>query len=409
MAHSLHAATNQANGFRFIRMRVLLISPFPPHPDADHGGGVYLGLLTRELVRHAEVAVVCYAHGDDREPLPGIRWYTTARRRRSELGAFQRLRQQLRYLWDWGVRGTPLEVAKQKSTAFRRLLRRARAEFQPDVVLVEFMVMAWCLDELEDCTTVLTDHERGESVPRRFGPGNLGATRDRRLWPRYVRHFYPKADLCQCMTPEDAAAVRESTGLPIELRSPMIDLPASPARPAVTGQVMVFFGDYLHHPNSQAAERLAREVLPAVRATIPDAELWLVGPRAPAQVTSLGEVPGVRILGFVEDLAAVLAQARCFVGPVYSGHGVRTKALHAMAHGLPVVTNQLGLQGISPPAAAIAVGETPRELAAAAAGFLSDPDAAQRAGIAAREFIAETYRVEDLVQHQLARFEALRS
>jgi hypothetical protein len=315
---------------------------------------------------------------------------------------------QLGNAWQWGLRGTPLEVAKLRSRAFRDLLRRARAEFRPEVVLVEFMVMAWCLPEFPAETTVLTDHERGVSVPRRFGPFNLGAARDRRLWPRYVRRFYPLADLCQCMTPEDAAALATRTGLSVEVRSPMIGLPATAGQPAGSRPVMVFFGDYLHHPNPESASHLARDILPLVRQRVPAAELWLIGPRAGPAVTALGELPGVRFLGFVEDLTAVLAQARCFAGPIYSGHGVRTKALHAMAHGLPVVTNRLGVQGMDPPAIAIALGETPAELAEAAIGFLSDPAAAGRAGAAARAFITANYQVAALVRQQLDRFEALR-
>lgn len=388
-------------------MRVLLVSPFQPHPDADHGGGVYLGLLIRELARHAEVATVHYSHRGDPPAMTETRTFTTPRARTSEVSSATRWGQRLRFLWEWGVRGRPLEVAKIESTEFRQLLRRSVAEFRPDVIFVEFVVMAWCLAELEGSTTILTDHERGASVPRHFGPGNIGAWRDRRLWKRYVRHFYPMADLCQALTTEDATALREATGLPVEVRSPMIHIADTSLDPSTTDPVMLFFGDYAHHPNPESARALARDVLPLVHREIPDAELWLAGPRAGESVKELGELPGVRFLGFVDDLTDVLAKARCLAAPVYSGFGVRSKSMLAMAHGLPLVANRLGLQGMAPPAEAMALGETPEELAAACVKFLADKDAASRAGAVARRYIIDNLNGEKMALQQLDRARSL--
>ena len=40
---------------------------------------------------------------------------------------------------------------------------------------------------------------------------------------------------------------------------------------------MLFFGDYAHQPNPEAAERLVLEVLPRIRSVVPEAELMLAG------------------------------------------------------------------------------------------------------------------------------------
>jgi glycosyltransferase involved in cell wall biosynthesis len=170
---------------------------------------------------------------------------------------------------------------------------------------------------------------------------------------------------------------------------------------------MLFFGNYLHHPNPESAIALATEVLPRVRATLDSAELWLAGAQAGPEVLALGELPGVRFLGFVDDLPAVIAQARCLVAPVYSGSGVRTKSLFAMAHGLPIVANQLGLQGMDAPSTTYTTGEGPDELAAACLRFLEDPGLAAKAGAAARDFVRGRFDADEAARRQVERIRAL--
>ena len=174
--------------------------------------------------------------------------------------------------------------------------------------------------------------------------------------------------------------------------------------PDRAGPLLLFLGDYQHHPNPEAAAFLAREVMPIVLRTVPDAELWLAGPRADHTVQALGKCAGVRVLGFVDDLRSTLAQVRCVVVPVFSGSGVRIKVLTALAHGLPVVSNQLGLQGIHAPDHATARGESAEELAAACVRFLGSPADAAEAGAAGREWALAHLGADKLVQQQIALF-----
>lgn len=385
-------------------MRILVVSPFQAHPHADHGGAVYLGTLLSSLLRRAEVATVHFDHSDDRVPLPGLTTYSTSRLRNPEMNPSQLWSQRFRLLRDWGLRGIPLEVAKHRSQDFADLLSRAVQEFRPDVAMVEFAVMAQYLPVLRGTKTVFTDHERGESLPRKFGPGNLGKARDRYLWRRYVRRCYALADLCQALNQDDADHLADLTGSPVSVRPALVDVPDQSVDPAKAGPVLFFFGNYTHHPNPEAACHLAREVLPRVRARLPAAELWLIGPKATPVVQALAKLDGVKVLGYVENLPGLMREVRCLVAPVFSGSGTRIKVAVAMAHGLPVVSNKLGLRGLTPPTEAVATGETADQLALACLRYLEDPAAAAAAGAVARQFIQDTMSGDILVQQQLDRF-----
>jgi glycosyltransferase involved in cell wall biosynthesis len=54
----------------------------------------------------------------------------------------------------------------------------------------------------------------------------------------------------------------------------------------------------------------------------------------------------VRFEGYVADLGARLREAACFVAPIVSGTGIKTKVLEAMAAGVPVVTTAEGVAGL---------------------------------------------------------------
>ena len=100
---------------------------------------------------------------------------------------------QLRLLKRWTAQQLPLVPAKHFSTAIPKLLRRALDEFRPDAALVEFAPMAQYLTCLASVPTVFTDHEAGHPV-RAFRDGSWADRRDRELWKRYVRTYYPLAD-----------------------------------------------------------------------------------------------------------------------------------------------------------------------------------------------------------------------
>jgi glycosyltransferase involved in cell wall biosynthesis len=147
-------------------------------------------------------------------------------------------------------------------------------------------------------------------------------------------------------------------------------------------------------------------VLPAIRAALPAAELWLAGANGD-RIAHLAALPGVRCLGYQADLAALFAQVRLLLAPVYSGGGFRMKALTALAHGLPVVTNALGARGCDAPGEFRMVAESPAELAAAALVWLRDGAAAARAGAAAHAWVRTNVSAGAVAASQLERVREL--
>ncbi|MEC7584017.1 MAG: glycosyltransferase [Planctomycetota bacterium] len=391
-------------------MRLLLVSPFVPDRNARHGGGSYLGNLCEALAEHADLGLCALTGAEDQPPENGsaIQWSWQA-----QLPVPERPRQgipllghQLRMAWRWGAQRRPLVAAKYWHPGMPALLARACREFQPDAALVELAQMAQYLPCLRSIPTILTDHEAGVPANAHTNLGSWADQRDQRLWQTYLRKHYPLAGSVQAVTQEDADVLEKQLGRNVTTRLPTIAVPKQPAAPDRAPARALFLGSYAHAPNPQAAGILAREVLPRLRKLLPDAELWFAG-HGCERIEELGATEGVKVCGFVPDLNELYSQVRVMLAPLYSGGGFRMKSLSALAHGLPVVTNQLGGRGCSAPAPARILAESADELAAATAKLMESKELARQASETAHRWALENLEPGVVARSQIERVRQL--
>jgi len=119
------------------------------------------------------------------------------------------------------------------------------------------------------------------------------------------------------------------------------------ARRRGAAPVIVCVGGSEYPPNDEAACFAARDVLPLVRERHPTAELWVVGRvTSGSKMSKLGGLPGVRVLGRVDDVSAVLADVDLLLVTVRYGGGTRIKILEAWANGRPVISTVVGAEGL---------------------------------------------------------------
>lgn len=123
-----------------------------------------------------------------------------------------------------------------------------------------------------------------------------------------------------------------------------IEVPGSQA-PFERRDGIVFIGGYQHLPNVDAVEYFAREIFPLVRRRLPEARFYIVGSQAPASFQALAG-NGVQVVGFVEDLGAVLDRCRLSVAPLRYGAGIKGKVAMSMSYGLPCVATPMGAEGM---------------------------------------------------------------
>jgi glycosyltransferase involved in cell wall biosynthesis len=173
----------------------------------------------------------------------------------------------------------------------------------------------------------------------------------------------------------------------------VVDVTAiEPISPITSEPRAIFVASFNYQPNRNGLRFLLEDVFPRVWSELPDARLAVVGaglehPASPD--------PRVETLGFVDDLHAAYAKARCAVVPLLQSGGTPLKLIEALAHGLPVVATPRAAGGL-------AVGDGVHCLLAdGGEAFASSlirvlregaPDLARRG----RELVEERYSIEAL-------------
>jgi len=159
---------------------------------------------------------------------------------------------------------------------------------------------------------------------------------------------YRKGDIVWAVTEEDKQAViKEIPDADVRVVSNIHDAELTEYTDPGTNNIL-FFGGYRHTPNISAIKVLALEILPLVRKEIPDAKLLIAGAHAPDEVRALAENEGVEFRGFIEeeDLPKLYEESFVTVIPLLAGAGIKGKICEAIAFMLPIVTNDVGNEGI---------------------------------------------------------------
>ena len=94
-------------------------------------------------------------------------------------------------------------------------------------------------------------------------------------------------------------------------------------------------------------EWFCSSVFPLIQEEIPGIKLHIVGSNPPASVAKF-QSEHIILEGFVTDerLEALYRQCRICVVPLRYGAGVKGKTIEAMYHGIPIVTTDIGIEGL---------------------------------------------------------------
>ena len=383
------------------RRRLLFLLPFPPHPAGDHGGARAAGQLLDRLGERHDVGVLYLRSVRDQPIAESLRRRVTFAEEmaRPELDATtpQRVLRACRRAAGL-LRGRPVWAQDWRVPAFAARAADIVRDWRPDVVQAEMHVMGQYFERVRDgarTATVLVEFEPGARAAADLVGATPGIQRifrqlDAAAWRRYERNVLLRSDGVVALTEVDRTAllelapdariVRIGLGVLLPLE-PLDPIGAPPPR-------ILYAGNFVHPPNVDAAIRLARDIFPAVRTRRPDAALEIVGNAPPPTVRQL-EMPGIAVLGRVEDMTPYLDRAAVVAGPIRIGGGIRVKMMDAFAAGKAVVATQRALAGLEVVNGEHAlVAETDAEFADALVSLLDEPDRRAGIGRAARAWAA---------------------
>lgn len=401
-------------------MKIMVLTPYLPHRQVGHGGGTAVRDLVASLARTHDVLVAALvrpgesdrlsdveALGAEVAPIP----FRDQQSRGSERGplvldraaAFTRSQ----------LTGYPYYVEKYWSSDVARHLDRLVADFQPDAIQIEYLQMSLYARHLRlgrearrqtGPRLVLNSHELG-SLPRQRRAkrsGNplvkIANQLEARAWRKLQVSATDWADTTLCVTPQDYDLYKAMGGK--NLMTVPLGMDTEALAADWTGgpeDRFLFVGSFNHRPNRLAAELLTDRIWPLVTKHRPTAKLVLAGRGSREFLAGKGsqahwESEQIEALGFVDDLAPHYRHCTLFVAPLPEGGGIKIKILEAMARGVPIVTTEVGAEGITTDQeSALVISRSDDTFAQAVLDAAADQQAAHQRAVTARRLIEDRF------------------
>ncbi len=389
-------------------MKVLQLCNKPPFPPVD-GGTMAMNSITQGLLAkgcHVKVLTV----KTDKHPV-----------RDGQIPAQYLEQTGLESVYvDLGVKpfpavgallsGESYHVKRYVSSAFARKLREILQAEQFDIIHVESIF-------LTPYVPLIRKHSKAKVILRAHNVEHL-------IWKRiaascrnpfrrwYLKHLsltlrayelehLDDYDGIACITRNDADRF-----LAVGCRRPVVSIPFGVEPTDVSAveeepNTLFHIGAMDWMPNKESIQWMLDEVWPVVHSQVPQARLYLAGRKMP-EAWMQARIPGVTVVGEVDDAMLFIGSKKINVVPLLSGSGIRVKIIEAMSVGKTVITTTVGAQGIDyTDGVNILIADTPQQFADQIKRCLDDDAFCRSVGQAAARLIVEQYNVDSLTDRLL--------
>ncbi|MFB5311954.1 glycosyltransferase [Enterococcus gallinarum] len=116
---------------------------------------------------------------------------------------------------------------------------------------------------------------------------------------------------------------------------------------STTNKSVCFIGKMSTEPNVNATMYFVNKIYPKVKKVYPDFEFNIIGGNATKEISSLSNIDGINVHGFVDDVAGLIQEQRLVVAPMVSGSGLQNKIIESMKLKKMVITTKIGSDGLT--------------------------------------------------------------
>ena len=145
-------------------------------------------------------------------------------------------------------------------------------------------------------------------------------------------------------------------------------------------------------PNQEGLIWFFNHCWPKIHQENPDLKFYLAGRNAPEWFERIIKLEGVEYLGEINDAYDFINSKAVMVVPLFSGSGMRIKIIEGMALGKPIVTTDIGTEGIpTENGKNILIANEADRFTEAITQLINDRDLSNRIGKSAIGFIQEKF------------------
>lgn len=335
-------------------MKVLWIKSDFPLP-ADTGGKIRTKHLLVELARRADVTLLCYAPPDhpkryiDELEATGVRVDVIPRAEeiKSGFGFYFRVSRNL-------ASRRPYIVKKYISPEMTARVGELGTAGRHDIVLCDFLEMAWCAENVRGLPTVLFAHNVETMIWRRYRQvesnllKRIYFAREQGRVARTERAACAEFDAVLTVSRDDGELLQREFGLKTYTILPTgVDIEYfQPQNGEIAGR-MVFCGSMDWMPNIDGFWWFYRSIYPRIRKDFAAISFAVVGRRPGPEIVAANLADKSTIVtGTVDDVRPHVAAAQLYLVPLRVGGGTRIKIFEAMAMKKCVISTSIGAEGL---------------------------------------------------------------
>lgn len=334
---------------------ILWISPYAPYDAVAHGGGkthnFYIKYFHKRSLFDIRLLSMCMKAEADKLDLDeyGIDHHVFVLDRTR----FQKLSRLL-------ISGAAYRNPSDKNGGIclpyervhiEKMMKRCKKSGQqPDIIILQWTFSLMLLEQVkqwfpesyivaieEDVTFLNYMRKTGDDPQARFWKKRARIMKQREL------SLLSLSDMIVTNNPKDTALLIKNgiVGEKIFTSAPYFDDYASLVRKP-QGNDVIFYGAMSRPENYQSVKWFVEKVLPDLDRSV----RFVVIGNSPDPSLKKYESDRVILTGYVEDVSEWFAGCLCMAAPLVGGAGIKIKILEAMSAGIPVLTNDIGIEGI---------------------------------------------------------------
>ena len=154
---------------------------------------------------------------------------------------------------------------------------------------------------------------------------------------------------------------------------------------------LVFIGNLSYIPNIEAANFIAKKILPKLLKKLPNIKILIAGSNPSTRVLKLAN-KNIEVQGWVEDIRKTYSSGKIFFAPMNIGSGLQNKLLEAMSVGIPCITSELSNRSLKAvDKKNILIGNSVNEYVNHIISLLKDEKKIKKIGDGGRKYVIENY------------------
>lgn len=380
-----------------------MLTPYLPYPPSS-GGQIRSYNLIKQLSKKHQITLCSLIKYDEEE-----KYVDQLKQYCENVYIFKRAEKPwtLINILKTGLSLHPFLVVRNFSTIEKKIIAKILAQEKFDIIHAETFYVSPHIPDTE-VPLVLVDqtieyqvyqHYVQQFRPKILRPLLYLDVLKIKFWEIY---YWKKASMVVAVSERDEKIMKQLVpGLKVSVIPNGVGEDLIGDIPLHYSKTLMFMGNYAWLQNIEAARILVKEVFPLILQEVPDTKLVIAGQNTD-KISNL-QSPSVTLINLkMEDIEGVkkaYQTSGILVAPLYGPGGTRLKILGAMASKLPVVTTDVGIEGIEAVNGVAAFyGKSPKELAALAIKLLNNRNLYNTVALNGRRLVEKSYAYSAIAQ-----------